>query len=85
MSNFRESRRLWQRIQHLFCDPRDDKSSDFVGDSDLPDRSGTRAGCCGLVIRIRGMKPPLVIPAVPLPSLSTQQEVFIAEYEWVLN
>lgn len=35
--------------------------------------------------RIRGLQPDLVIPAVPLKSLETQQESFIADYEWALN
>ncbi len=50
-----------------------------------PTENRTVAEMADWATRIRGMKPQLVIPAVPLPSLSTQQEVFIAEYEWVLN
>ncbi|MEZ6129895.1 MAG: GDSL-type esterase/lipase family protein [Planctomycetaceae bacterium] len=35
--------------------------------------------------RIRGLKPDLVIPAVPQAAVSGRPETWIADYEWVLN
>ncbi|APZ92948.1 DUF2920 family protein [Fuerstiella marisgermanici] len=35
--------------------------------------------------QIRGLKPNLVVPAVPLASLATEPAKFISDYEWILN
>ena len=35
--------------------------------------------------RIRGLKPDLVVPAVPMQSLAADHQQFMPDYEWILN